>query len=60
MLARVAELDELFEFRERGTGEDGAIGNLGSFEEASRDARDDEGSGGVHDDDVARWAWLTF
>ena len=60
MFARVAELDELFEFRECGTGEDGAISNLGSFEEAFRDARDDEGSGCVHDHDVARWAWLTF
>ena len=60
MLARVAELDELFEFRERGAGGNGAIGHPGSFEEAFRDAGDDEGGGGVHDDDVVRWAWLTL
>ena len=60
MLARVGELDELLQFRERGAGGNGAVGNPGSFEEAFRDAGDDEGSGGVHDDDVVRGAWLTL
>jgi len=60
MLARVGKLDELLQFRERRAGGNGAVGDLRSFEEAFRDAGDDEGGGGVHDDDVVRWAWLTL
>jgi len=57
---RIAELYKLLEFGKCGAGGDGAVRQLGSSKEAVCDAGDDEGGGGVHDNDIAGRAGLAL